>query len=223
MLRVKEIFGPTIQGEGELAGTPAIFVRFSGCNMWSGKPEDQAKSMCPFCDTDFLDGENMEPDEIIEAIRKINEPHKRRCLIVFTGGEPLLQDTEALVHLLMLVNGAGILSQVETNGTINSDALGYFDYVTCSPKRPLEKLKIPPHEVTCLKVLYPPPHDRMEPESYEKAFVCKLYLQPIDLGNETIDDITETNHNLSITVEKMYRLSTRWTLSLQTHKYIGVR
>lgn len=216
---VKEIFGPTIQGEGSQAGMTSIFIRFSGCNMWSGKAEHREKSMCPFCDTDFETGREMTALEIyMSIIDIINTSGIKNPLIVFTGGEPLLQPHIELSELIDICQYKHWWTQLETNGSIDSKELA-FNYITCSPKQPADKLKIHPDAVQCLKLLHPHPNKDITPESMEEYFSehVERYLQPIDTGDEK-----KNVHNIAITLEKLYQLSD-WKLSLQTHKMIGVK
>jgi len=108
---VKEIFGPTIQGEGSYTGQACLFLRFSGCNKWSGRPEDKPNSICSFCDTDFVGGERMDSKEII---RRLGEIRGDIEILVLSGGEPALQVDEALCKEL---SEAGFELHIETNGS----------------------------------------------------------------------------------------------------------
>lgn len=217
-MRVKEIFGPTIQGEGIDTGKPAIFIRFAGCNMWSGKPEDKEKSLCPFCDTDFHGGSEFTPKEIFIAVKELMKD-KGDMSIVFSGGEPLLQDEEELRELLTLFDSQTLFTQLETNGTIDKDVVSLFDDVTLSPKLPPNKLKIKFNRVNCLKLLYPHPNPNITPESFNEDSIrhMDLFLQPIDACEEK-----QSKKNLDLTLKKLYELGYPWRLSLQTHKFIGV-
>jgi organic radical activating enzyme len=221
MLQVKEIFGPTIQGEGECAGMPALFIRFTGCNIWSGKPEEKIKSACPYCDTDFVGGEEYTPEQILTQVSILNQQRKQ-FLIVFTGGEPLLQNSVDLTKLCQLLRSTGLYQiQIETNGTINkNNVLENFDYIICSPKLPMEKLKIDFKYVTSWKMLYPHPTVKLEPfiEMAGKNHKREVgfYLQPIDEGTEL-----QKANNIRKTVEKIKVLGYPWRLSLQIHKIVG--
>jgi organic radical activating enzyme len=222
MLLVKEIFGPTIQGEGETAGCPAIFIRFSGCNMWSGKPEDQAGSQCPFCDTDFADGEKIIVDRVVSEVLHLTKG-KSNMLVVLSGGEPLLQPEADLIDLIKQLHELGYTTQVETNGTVNKRLiLGMFDAVTCSPKLAPEECKIDWKYVTALKLLYPHPNPKITPEDFDNE-LSKLnsdnihrFLQPIDKQDTRINLF-----NTNATIQKVKELGLPWRLSLQTHKIIN--
>jgi organic radical activating enzyme len=222
MLLVKEIFGPTIQGEGETAGCPAIFIRFSGCNMWSGKPIDQAASQCPFCDTDFTDGEKMSVHEVVGEVVHLTRG-KTNMLVVLSGGEPLLQQESDLVELVKELHELGYTTQVETNGTVNKPAiLDILDFVTCSPKLAPEECKIDWKYVTALKLLYPHPNPKITPEDFDNE-LSKLnsdnihrFLQPIDKQDTRINLF-----NTNATIQKVKELGLPWRLSLQTHKIIN--
>ena len=196
-MRVNETF-LSLQGEGSFTGTPAFFLRLSGCNL-----------KCPFCDTQHQSFTEMTEDEIVQEASR----HKPRHIVI-TGGEPALQLTQSLVDKL---HEAGFFIQVETNGTLPLPQ--GIDWVTCSPKDPPHpslKGRGYPHE---LKVLYM--GEGCDPELFlpllqERAGV-RLFLQPLDTGDEVrnrailrscIDYILEHPH---------------WSLSLQTHKLLGIK
>lgn len=223
-LKVKEIWGPTIQGEGAHAGWPSIFVRFAGCNMWSGKLEDRKDSMCPYCDTDFHGGKDMSPDQITKEILKLAQGNK--FLIVLTGGEPLLQNPDLLCDLCKNLDYLGFRIQVETNGSVNNYATIYMDYVCCSPKLPFDKLKIDFHKVTSWKILYPHPTVKLEPFINNlKEDTAHFYLQPITEyfpGTFNPNPVV-SQANLEKTIKKVYELGSPWKLSIQTHHLIGVQ
>lgn len=221
MLNVNEIFGPTIQGEGECTGMPAIFIRFSGCNMWSGHPEEKAVSLCPFCDTDFLNFTLLTPEQIAAKVNSLNTLQKE-YLIVLTGGEPLLQDEEELCHLCQILHGMGLYKiQIETNGTINKNmVLKNINYIVCSPKVPWEKIKICIKDVSSWKILYPHPLIKLDPfinmANDKQNSKTGFYLQPIE---DSV--VLQTGENLKKTIEMVKFLGYPWRLSLQTHKIIG--
>ena len=162
--KVKEIFGPTIEGEGSKAGEVVLFLRLSGCNRWSGKEEDRADSICHFCDTDFFGGELLERETIVERLRERgeqyykdkdgNEAHPRmfQLRVVISGGEPTLQMDYLLLRLLKESN---FLIYVETNGSrrIDPKTLDLIDHLVVSPKQSeqLTKIKV----CDDLKLLYP--------------------------------------------------------------------
>lgn len=220
MLKVKSIFGPTIQGEGKQAGLGAIFVRFSGCNMWDGRTETRAFSNCPFCDTDFRGGKFMSATDIVadcDRLRGLFRPF----LVVLTGGEPLLQPAKDLRDLTMLLHARGFKIQVETNGTVENEALYGFDFVTVSPKLSRASLTLNLLLANCVKILYPHPTVAIEDfldipaqGAYSHIDFC---LQPIDVPESP----AKTEMNLRQTVEKVKELGYPWRLSLQTHKILG--
>lgn len=125
--RVKDIFGPTLQGEGLHAGMPCMFLRLSGCNAWDGRAETRAASACPYCDTDFRGGESLDLDEILARMR----PKNPACGAVLTGGEPLLQADEALLAAL---GAAFPWVDIETNGTRRCPPRPGNVQISCSPK-----------------------------------------------------------------------------------------
>lgn len=219
MLTVKKIFGPTLQGEGTDAGSPSIFIRFAGCNMWDGNPETRSKSQCPYCDTDFWRGERTNVLNVFATILKMSQG--RKYLIVFSGGEPLLQDENDIITLIELLRDSGFRTQLETNGTVMSKSIYMFDSVCCSPKVPLDKCKIIWRLVTTLKLLYPHPNPAITPESFNSVFVADKYLQPID-EIEDNNPLGMTSSNVGKTITKLLRLGAPWKLSLQTHKILGL-
>lgn len=228
MLQVKEIFGPTIQGEGAEAGSPAIFIRFAGCNMWNGKPETRSRSMCPFCDTDFQGGQPMAVADVLRAVSDLIPTHFKiahgKFLIVLTGGEPLLQPPAELIALCQGLHQMGHITQLETNGTVDSDAVEHITRVTVSPKLPFRKMKINWFHVDCLKILHPHPtvdlrefiHLAERRLQHDQATPVFYFLQPIDEGNTL-----HTQANVKATVQTVKNLGLPWRLSLQTHKILG--
>jgi 7-carboxy-7-deazaguanine synthase (Cx14CxxC type) len=208
---VKEIFY-TLQGEGANAGRSAVFCRFAGCNLWSGREEDRASAVCQFCDTDFVgtDGEGggrfRTAQELAAAVSdKWRAPADSRVrpLVVCTGGEPLLQLDENTVAAF---HDAGFEVAVETNGT--KPAPEGIDWVCVSPKAGAELVLLRGHE---LKLVFPQPG--AEPELYENLAFDNFYLQPMD------GDRREENTMLAV----RYCLEhPRWRLSLQTHKLVGI-
>jgi 7-carboxy-7-deazaguanine synthase len=208
--QVKEIFY-TLQGEGANAGTPAVFCRFSGCNLWSGKEQDRATAQCQFCDTDFvgtdgtlggkyLDAANL-ADQILALWPKSDLENR---FVVFTGGEPLLQIDQSLLDAM---HERDFLIAVETNGTIA--ALKDIDWICVSPKAGTEWVQRKGDE---LKLVWPQPGIDLK-EMAAAAFTNK-FLQPMDnvmQAQNTQDCIAECLANPA------------WRLSVQTHKIIGVR
>jgi 7-carboxy-7-deazaguanine synthase len=212
---VKNIFGPTVQGEGSLTGQPTVFVRFGGCNVWDGRAETKAASACPYCDTDFRGGERMSGDEILLRVRRL----MRVGLVTFSGGEPLLQLDAPLVRLFEHV---GYRCAVETNGTIAlSDELRATSlHVTCSPKVPRESMRL----TSCddLKVLVPHPDARITPDAFASFPARARWVQPVN-GEKYVEPA-----NVERALRELFRLNaahgatSRWGLSVQLHKLIGV-
>lgn len=206
---VKEIFY-TLQGEGANAGRPAVFCRFSGCNLWTGREEDRATATCTFCDTDFV-GIGPDGGRFADAASLADAVAARwpaaaggRPLVVCTGGEPLLQLDAAAVEAL---HARGFEVAVETNGT--RPAPPGLDWICVSPKAGAPLILTAGDE---LKLVYP--QEGAEPERFEGLQFRELFLQPMD-GPE-----------LAANTERAiaYCLShPRWRLSVQTHKVIGIR
>ncbi len=208
MYKVKEIYY-TIQGEGYHTGRPAVFVRFSGCNLWSGREEDRHKAICKFCDTDFwgTDGERggKYTAEQLSAIVYDLWPTDmvQHPFIVCTGGEPGLQLDQALVDFL---HGANIQIAIETNGTV--ELANDIDWICVSPKADSKIIITYGNE---LKLVYPQLEN--DPEQYSHLDFEHYYLQPLD-------DESQAEH-ISKCVEYCMRYP-QWKLSLQTHKFIGI-
>ncbi|MGC4044344.1 MAG: 7-carboxy-7-deazaguanine synthase [Armatimonas sp.] len=206
---VKEIYY-TLQGEGGQAGRAAVFLRFSGCNLWTGREEDRAKAICQFCDTDFIgtDGPNggkfPSPEALAEAVKaQWPENSGGRPLVVCTGGEPLLQLDEPAVEALHV---AGFEIAVETNGT-RQPPRG-LDWVCVSPKLGADLVLKTGSE---LKLVYPQLGG--EPEKFAGLEFQHFFLQPMDGPRR------EQNTKAAID----YCLKhPQWRLSLQTHKYMGI-
>jgi 7-carboxy-7-deazaguanine synthase len=205
---VKEMFY-TLQGEGARAGRPAVFVRFAGCNLWSGREQDRAQAVCQFCDTDFVgtDGEGGGKLETAEALARAAAafwPGGGAPYVVCTGGEPLLQlDT----RLIAALHAQGFEVAVETNGTTAAPA--EIDWICVSPKAGAELVQRSGDE---LKLVYP--QTGAEPEHYEDLDFRHFFLQPMDGPRR------DANTRATIA----YCLAhPRWRLSLQTHKLLGMR
>ncbi len=212
---VKEVFY-SLQGEGARAGRASVFCRFSGCNLWSGLDKDRHKSVCPFCDTDFLgvDGEGggrfadagQLARHIIaywpETISAYNHAHKP--YVVFTGGEPLLQLDEALIVLL---HDAGFEVAIETNGTLTAPA--GVDWICVSPKEVDNLQQISGNE---LKLLFP--LDGLAPENFSELLFEHFFLQAVDEANG-VDHVAQV-------VQYCLR-HPQWRLSLQSHKLLGLK
>jgi 7-carboxy-7-deazaguanine synthase len=208
---VKELFY-TLQGEGANTGRAAVFCRFAGCNLWTGREEDRADAICTFCDTDFVGG-GPDGGKFAEAralagaaasLWPAGDRGSSRRLIVCTGGEPLLQVDEALVDAL---HAEGFEVAIETNGTRPAPA--GIDWICVSPKARAPLVLTRGSE---LKLVYPQAGG--EPERYEHLDFEHFFLQPMD-GPEV-----ERNTRLAVD----YCLAhPRWRLSLQTHKRLGIR
>ncbi|MDP4025104.1 7-carboxy-7-deazaguanine synthase [Methylobacterium sp. NEAU 140] len=205
---VKEIFH-TLQGEGAQAGRAAVFCRFAGCNLWSGREADRAAAACRFCDTDFvgMDGEGggRFPDagSLAAAVAAAWAGGPERRYVVFTGGEPLLQLDAPLIAA---VHEAGFEIAIETNGTL--PAPDGIDWICVSPKGGNPLAQRSGHE---LKLVYP--QADAPPEAFVDLPFHHRFLQPMD-GPERI---------ASTQAAVAYcRADARWRLSLQTHKIIGI-
>ena len=200
---VKEIYF-TIQGEGAQTGRPAVFLRFAGCNLWSGKEVDRATARCSFCDTDFVgvDGPGGGRFETAEDLARAVARHGSG-FVVCTGGEPLLQlDAPAIAAL----HTAGFEVAVETNGT--QPALEGLDWICMSPKANVPVVLTSGDE---LKLIYP--QDGADPEDFAGLAFDHFFLQPMD-GPDL-----ERNTDFAITY---CREHPQWKLSVQVHKYLGV-
>ncbi len=210
MYRVKEVFY-TIQGEGLNAGRPAVFLRFTGCNLWSGREEDRHKgpSCSRWCDTDFLGtdgpngGEFRSPSELADKLAGVGPVG----LVVVTGGEPLLQFDISLARVL---SERGWEVAVETNGTIpvNATLRSFVPHVCVSPK-PNTNLK--QSSGTELKLVWPQPGT--DPDRFTGLDFEHFFLQPLD------DCDRDENTRRCVDYVKAHP---RWRLSIQTHKLIGV-
>lgn len=208
--QVKEIFY-TLQGEGSHAGRPAVFCRFAGCNLWSGREADRATAVCRFCDTDFvgtdgtLGGKFKEADALARQIESLwpagDTAHR---FVVMTGGEPLLQLDSALIDAL---HARGFQIAVETNGTIAAPP--GIDWVCVSPKAGAPWIQREGHE---LKVVWPQP--ALDWDELQSARFTHRYLQPMD-GPDRL-------HNTQLCIA-LCLAQPAWQLSLQTHKITGIR
>jgi 7-carboxy-7-deazaguanine synthase len=202
--RIKSIFGPTLQGEGTYAGTVVKFLRFSGCNKWSGRAEDKPSAVCRFCDTDFVGATRMTADEIVAELERLGGPRR----VVISGGEPTLQLD---VGLMSTLTGAGYRCHLETNGSLPlGEALDFFEHITMSPKQAFAETKL--EICDDLKILHPPIGDGITPEGFEDFPYRRLFLQAV------WDDQYEAN--LRSTISRVVELDAR--LSVQTHKIVGV-
>ena len=217
MYTVKELF-PTLQGEGAHAGRAAVFCRFAGCNLWSGREEDRASAVCQFCDTDFVGSDGIgggkfdNAQDLASAIEqswKSTSAGSQQRYVVFTGGEPLLQLDESLISAL---HQRGFEVAIETNGTIKVPK--GVDWVCVSPKAGSELIVLQANE---LKLVVPQVgHDALENvmSRFEKMDYRNRFLQPMDGPN------VKSNTELAVGLCQKRPL---WRLSIQSHKLIGIR
>lgn len=209
MYTIKEIFY-TLQGEGTNAGRPAVFCRFAGCNLWTGREADRAKAICQFCDTDFVGvgpdgGKFASAAELAAAVSaRWPDPRVGTPLVVCTGGEPLLQLDEAAVDAL---HAAGFQIAVETNGTQTSPR--GIDWICVSPKAGSEWVLRRGNE---LKLVYPQP--AFDPSELEGLDFEQFFLQPMDGPNVAANTRAAVAYCLA---------HPKWRLSVQTHKLLGIR
>ena len=207
---VKEIFY-TLQGEGRHAGRPAVFCRFAGCNLWSGREADRAEAICKFCDTEFVGvggpggGKFDAAEDLARAIAEKwpSDDVAGKRFVVCTGGEPLLQLNEELIRAL---HTRGFEIAVETNGTITAPA--EVDWVCVSPKQGAALRQTTGDE---LKLVFPQPG--VDPKAFEGMAFQHFYLQPMDGPNCAINTELAVRYCLGHPV---------WRLSLQTHKILGI-
>ena len=206
--RIKEIYF-TQQGEGSNTGRDFVFVRFSGCNLWSGKEKNRKSAICQFCDTDFygtdgINGGVYSATQLIEKIKSLWVSRDDNIAVVLTGGEPLLQVNDELVAALKQEQ---IYIAVETNGTL--DAPDHIDWICMSPKANTEiKLK----KGNEIKVIFP--QESLDPEKFSLFDFSEFYLQPMDSN--------KYQENLNATITYCQK-NPKWKLSLQTHKILGIR
>lgn len=205
---VKEMFY-SLQGEGARAGRPAVFMRFAGCNLWSGREQDRAQAVCQFCDTAFVgtDGAGGGKFETAEALARAAAafwPGGGAPYVVCTGGEPLLQLDPRLIAAL---HAQGFEVAVETNGTIAAPA--GLDWICVSPKAGADLVQRSGDE---LKLVYP--QSGAEPERYEDLAFSRFFLQPMDGPHRDANTRAAAEYCLA---------HPRWRLSLQTHKLLGLR
>jgi 7-carboxy-7-deazaguanine synthase len=204
---VKEIFY-TLQGEGAQTGRAAVFCRFSGCNLWSGREEDRARAVCKFCDTDFFGvgpdgGKFSTADALADAVDRSWRGDSRKY-VVCTGGEPLLQlDALAIAAL----HSRGFEVAVETNGTRPAPAS--LDWICVSPKAGAPLVQLTGSE---LKLVFP--QEKAMPKQFEELSFQHFFLQPMDGPDAAV--------NTERAIEYCLR-NPRWRLSLQTHKLLGLR
>jgi 7-carboxy-7-deazaguanine synthase len=208
---VKEIFY-TLQGEGVHTGRVAVFCRFVGCNLWSGREEDRADATCKFCDTDFIgtdgaDGGKFDTEvalaDRIERTWQAVSPAQKR-FVVFTGGEPLLQLDQRLIDE---VHGRGFEIAVETNGTVAAPQ--GLDWICVSPKAGTRLVQVSGDE---LKLVYP--QTEATPEEFQSLAFRHFFLQPMDGPHRKENTEKALRYCLG---------NPLWRLSVQTHKFVGIR
>jgi 7-carboxy-7-deazaguanine synthase (Cx14CxxC type) len=206
---VKEIH-LTIQGEGAHAGRTAVFCRFAGCNLWSGREADRRSAVCNFCDTDFLGtdgaggGQFASARDLAAALARCWPANARRPFVVFTGGEPLLQLDDALVRA---VRELGFYTAVETNGT--KRAPDGLDWICVSPKPGVEMAQRVGDE---LKLVYPQPG--VDPAAYADLDFRHFFLQPMDGPHLAANSAAAVDY---------CRRHPQWRISVQLHKLLGVK
>lgn len=209
---VKEIYY-TLQGEGAQTGRPAVFLRFAGCNLWSGREEHRLEAVCRFCDTEFVGtdgpggGKFETSAELAVAIQRAwpAAAESNRPYVVCTGGEPLLQLDEELIAAL---HAAGFEIGVESNGTLAAPA--GIDWLCISPKGSAPVMQQSGHE---LKLVYPQQEAEAEPGNFVDLQFEHFFLQPLD------DAELEQNTRRAI---EYCLANPRWRLSVQTHKILGI-
>jgi len=208
MYTVKEIYY-TIQGEGFHAGRPAVFCRFSGCNLWSGREEDRHKAICQFCDTNFwgTDGENggkYKLDALVQRINDLFPEGESNKFVVCTGGEPALQLDEALISALQ---ASGFEVAIETNGT--QPLPSALDWVCMSPKANTDIIVTKGDEI---KIIVP--QKGINPKDFETFDFNHFYVQAMESD--------EWDENIKYSIDYVLQ-NPKWKLSVQTHKYLGVK
>ena len=205
---VKEAF-LTLQGEGMQAGSRAVFLRFAGCNLWSGREQDRAAAQCSFCDTDFVGtdgpggGKFADPDQLAAHVAALWGTEPERRLAVITGGEPMLQLDEALVEAL---HERGFRVAVESNGTL--PAVAGIDWLCVSPKAGTEVVQRRGNE---LKLVWP--QAGIDPVDLEDWAFAHFLVQPMDGP----DRRAAMDAAIALAMERP-----KWRLALQAHKVVGL-
>jgi 7-carboxy-7-deazaguanine synthase len=208
MYHVKEIFY-TLQGEGANAGTPAVFCRFAGCNLWSGREEDRAEAQCRFCDTQFVGtdspggGKFATADDLARACRRVCTAQSGPSFIVLTGGEPMLQVDQPLIDAL---HARGFNIAIETNGTL--PVPGTIDWICVSPKAGTELIQTTGDE---LKLVFP--QDDLDPAALLTLDFEHRFLQPMDGPSQAANTRAAIAYCMA---------NPPWRLSVQTHKVLGI-
>ena len=206
--RIKEIYF-TQQGEGKNTGMDAVFIRFSGCNLWSGKEKHRAEAICNFCDTDFngidgINGGKYSKESLLAKVQSLWVSSQEQINVVITGGEPLLQLDQTLVDYF---KNHGVYIAIETNGTLKAPS--GINWICVSPKPNTEMVQISGQE---LKVIYP--QTPLSPNQFESLDFENFFIQPMDSSSNL--------ENLNLSIE-FCMANPKWNLSLQTHKILGIR
>jgi len=205
---VKECF-LTLQGEGVQAGARAVFLRFAGCNLWSGREADRATAQCRFCDTDFVGtngpggGKFNDADALAEQVERVWDGGPDRRLVVITGGEPMLQLDARLLDAL---HARGFRVAMESNGTL--PALPGLDWLCISPKAGTQVVQQAGDE---LKLVWP--QDGIDPAALERWDFAHFLVQPMDGA----DAAAAVEASIALAMAQP-----RWRLSLQAHKLVGL-
>lgn len=202
MMKINEIFGNTIQGEGVFCGSKAIFIRLAGCN-----------KKCRFCDTEYRSYNEMRPIEVMKVVKKILKD-SITSFVIITGGEPLLQAKE-LKELLLLLKKKNLKIHLETNGSLSLQGLE-FDHIECSPKQPIRTLKI--ERIDSIKLIFPyfkEAHPINIIGANNNFGVRYFSIQPVDPD--------KSKENISNAINEINKLPSDWRLSIQIHKLIGVK
>lgn len=209
---VKEIFY-TLQGEGAQMGRPAVFCRFTGCNLWSGREQHRDSAVCRFCDTDFIGtngqggGKFRTAEDLADALADQwpKDDERGKPLVVCTGGEPLLQLDTALIDAL---HARKFEIAIETNGTMRAPE--GIDWICVSPKGSAPVIQTSGHE---LKLVYPQAEQEAQPECLERLDFTHFFLQPMD-GPQLAEN---TRATVSYCLQHP-----NWRLSVQSHKVVGI-
>ena len=207
MYTIKEIYF-TQQGEGYHTGRPAVFLRFTGCNLWTGFKIDRESAICHWCDTDFVGmdgpyGGKYSADQIAETIQRMWPENEKKPYLVCTGGEPLLQMDDEFIST---VHRSDFEIGIETNGTkIPPEGI---DWICVSPKANAEFILKKGHE---LKIVFP--QSGMNPRQYQDLDFDHYFIQPMDGPNQ--------GENIEKSKEFVVK-NPKWKLSLQTHKILGI-
>jgi len=206
---VKEMFY-SLQGEGRHAGRPAVFCRFAGCNLWSGRERDRASAACNFCDTDFVGtdgaggGRFADANSLAAAVEEMWGGGETERFVVLTGGEPLLQVGG---DLILALHERRFETALETNGSLAAPT--GIDWITVSPKGDVPLAQTSGHE---LKLVFP--QAGVDPVSFQSLDFKHFLLQP--------RDDAQRENNMAAAIDYCLR-HPRWRLSLQTHKFMGIR